>query len=372
MDPSILSAIAPHLAAMTGLIFASAFFSGSETAFFALSRATRERLSRSERSVDRYVAVLAAEPKRLIATLLLGNEFVNISFAALSTIITERMFRGWDASSIALIATAITVPFLLLIGEILPKTVALATSEGWARVASRPLGFFMWATTPLRLVVTLVANGVLRLLGQHKEKPVQQLGEAELKALVDVGSEVGELEQRERHLIHKVFDFGDRTVAEVMTPVGRTFSLSFELPLARVVAEVARSGYSRVPVHRGKKQERQEIVGVIFAKDLVGTSSGRLAGKTLKDLVRPVAYVPKTSKCAQVFADFQRSRNHFAIVVDEYGRQVGLVTMEDLLRALFGRLGQEPRGSVPRAVDEAPSGPLTGPPPPPPGEEGLS
>jgi putative hemolysin len=372
MDTSVLSAIAPHLAAMAGLIVLSAFFSGSETAFFALTRATRERLSKSERSVDRYVAVLTTDSRRLIATLLIGNEFVNISFAALSTIITERMFRGWSPTAIALIATAITVPFLLLVGEILPKTIALATSESWARVASRPLGLFMWMTTPLRIVVTLLANGVLRLLGQHTEKPIQKLGEAELKALVDVGSEVGELEQRERHLIHKVFDFGDRTVAEIMTPVGKTFSLSFELPLARAVAEVARSGYSRVPVHRGKKQEKQEVIGVLFAKDLVGTSVGRLAGKTLKDLVRQVAYVPKTSKCAQVFADFQRSRNHFAIVVDEYGRQVGLVTMEDLLRALFGRLGQEPRGSVPRAVDDPASGPLVGPPPPAPGEENPS
>jgi putative hemolysin len=355
MDTHALSAIAPILAAMAVLVLLSAFFSGSETSLFSLSRGQREKLARSERSIDRYVANLLTDPKRLIATVLLGNELINITFSSLAASAVEEVF-GHKIGPIAItfLTTGITVPLLLLLGEIIPKSIALATPESWARVAGRPLGVFMWVVTPVRLVVAGIAGVVVRILGQKPNPDAGKLGEAEFKALVDVGSEAGELEAAERRLIHNVFEFADRAVVEIMTPARDVFSLSFELPMSRVVAEVAKSGYSRVPVHRGKQKEKQEIVGVIFAKDLVGWSSGRLAAKTLKDLIRPVSYVPKTSKCAQVFQEFQRHKTHFAMVVDEYGRQVGLVTMEDLLVELFGQLGQEPRGN-PRQQRHQPS-----------------
>lgn len=370
MPTQVLSALAPILAAMAVLVLLSAFFSGSETSLFSLTRGQREKLSRSERSIDRYVANLLVDPKRLIATVLLGNELINITFSSLAASAVEDIFgHRFGVVAITFLTTGFTVPLLLLFGEIIPKSIALATPESWARVAGRPLGLFMWVVTPVRMVVSGIAGLVVRILGQKSTGGPEKLGELEFKALVDVGQEAGELEAAERRLIHNVFEFADRAVVEIMTPARDVFSLSFELPLARVVAEVAKSGYSRVPVHRGKQKDKQEIVGVIFAKDLVGWSSGRLAQKTLKDLIRPVSYVPKTSKCAQVFSEFQRHKTHFAIVVDEYGRQVGLVTMEDLLVELFGALGQEPRGNTVRPRDGE-SGPLRLPIPQPPSESG--
>src|SRR5262249_56798230 len=163
--------------------------------------------------------------------------------------------------------------------------------------------------------------------------PARAIDEAEFRALVDVGSEEGTLEAAERRLIHNVFAFGDRTVAEIMTPVKKVVSLSYDLPIARLVAEVARAGFSRIPIHRGRKED---IIGILFAKDLVGTSTGRLKGRSVKDLLHPPMYVPKTTKCDRLFREFQRKRTHLALVVDEYGRLVGLGTMGDLLIALFG------------------------------------
>lgn len=327
---------------MAALVVASAFFAGSETAFFSLSRAARERLMRSSRSIDRYIANLSSDAKRLIATLLVGNEFINISFAALSTIVTERLLRGHDVLTITLVATAITVPLLLFLGEILPKTIALAVAERWGRIAARPLGLFMVLSTPVRWVISGVSAGILRIFGFKLEGRSSEIGEAELRDLVDVGSEVGELEAAERRLIHRVFEFGDRLVSQIMTPMRDVFSLSFELPMARLAAEVARSGFSRVPIHRGKKHE---IVGLLLAKDLVGMSTGRLGPKSLADLLRPVFYVPKNATCAQVFQEFRRRHTHFALVVDEYGQQVGVVTMEDLLGDLFGKLHEPAEGA---------------------------
>jgi putative hemolysin len=344
------NAIIPALVALGVLITCSAFFSGSETALFSLSRGTRERMARSTKTRERAVAGLLAEPKKLIATLLIGNELVNITFSAVAASMVERLLDDdWNALGVALITTAVTVPVLLCFGEVLPKSVGLATGETWARVASAPLRGFMFLVTPVRWVVSGLTGGIARLFGQHDGGP-RRVGEAEFKALVDVGSEAGELHAAERRLIHNVFEFGDRTVAEIMTPAKSVFALAGDMPLGRVVVEVARSGFSRVPIHRGR---RQEIVGVVFAKDLVGWSSGRLAQKSLSELLRPSSYVPKTSKCAQVFAEFQRTRTHLAIVVDEYGRQVGLVTMEDLLGELFGDVSDDSR--TPKPPSPSPS-----------------
>jgi putative hemolysin len=339
MDLTGLPAMLPRLALMGLLIVLSAFFAGSETALFSLSRVTRERLGRSPSSTDRYVVSLLRDPRRLIATILVGNELINITFSSLAASVVRVVLPAAGEVGLVVASTAVTVPLLLLLGEITPKTVALRTAEGWAKVAARPIGVFALLTAPVRLVVAAIAGGAVRLLGgrsgPEKEKAID---EAEFRALVDVGSEEGTLEAAERRLIHNVFAFGDRVVAEIMTPARKLVSLSFDLPIARLVAEVARSGLSRLPIHRGRKED---IIGILFAKDLVGTSFGRLKGRSVKDLLHPPMYVPKTTKCDRLFREFQRKRTHLALVVDEYGRLVGLVTMEDLLVALFGPIRDE-------------------------------
>jgi putative hemolysin len=344
MDFSALGAMWPRLVTMAALILVSAFFAGSETSLFSLGRAQRERLARSERASDRYIAALLRDPRRLIITILLGNELINVTFSSLAAGVASDIGGTLGKVAITLVTTGVTVPVLLLFGEITPKSIALRVAEPWARIAARPIGLFAFVITPVRVVVNAIAAIVVRILSGSAPPPAQApIGEAEFKALVDVGSEEGELEAAERRLIHKVFEFGDRTVAEVMTPARDVYSLSYELPLARVVAEVARARHARIPIHRGRKND---IVGILYAKDLVGWGGGRLANRTLKDLIKTPMYVPNTTKCSSVFQEFRKRRNHMALVVDEYGRLVGLVTMEDLLGALFGTLHEphEPHG----------------------------
>jgi putative hemolysin len=340
--PELLS----RLLAMGVLIVLSAAFSGSETALFSLSRVTRERLARSDKKGDQYIVGLLKDPRRLIATILVGNELINVTFSSLAATVARDLLPGAGEVALVFASTGITVPLLLLLGEITPKTVALRTAERWAGIAVRPLGFFALISAPVRAVLAGIAGAIVRLLGGGGvAPPPKAIDEAEFRALVDVGSEEGALEAAERHLIHNVFKFGDRTVAEIMTPARKVVSLSYDLPIARLVAEVARAGLSRIPIHRGR---REDVIGILFAKDLVGTSLGRLKGRTVKDLLHPPMYVPKTTKCDRLFREFQRKRTHLALVVDEYGRLVGLVTMEDLLVALFGPL----RGDAPVPVGE--------------------
>lgn len=325
-----------HLLLLAGLLVAAAFFAGTETALSALTRGQRERLSRSEHAADRYIGTLLRDPTRLTVTILLASELVAISFASVSTGLLARVAGGMSETVMILATTGLAVPILLLLGEIAPRALALRVAEPWARVTARPLGLFALCSAPVRWVV----GGLTRVLVPPRagQGPVGDTGssisEAEFRALVDAGSADGELDASERRLIHNVFRFGDRSVGEIMTQAKDVFSLSYELPLARVVTEVAACGFSRIPVHRGRKVE---IVGILFAKDLVGWGGGRLAQRTLKDLIKAPLYVPKGTRCANVFQEFRRRKTHMALVVDEYGRLVGLVTMEDLLRELLGR-----------------------------------
>ena len=343
MDTTILPSLLPRLFVLAGLIFGSAFFSGSETALFSLSRVQRERMSRSDRTGDRTAVALLSNPRRLIVTVLLGNELINITFSSLAVGVVAELLHGWGPITLSVASTAATVPLILLLGEVTPKTIALSIAETWSRYAARPLALLAWVLTPIRLLLTALAGLITR--------------EVEFRELVDAGSEEGELEAAERKLIHNVFQFGDKTISEIMTPASKVFGLSYDLPLVRLLAEVARAGVSRIPVHKGRKDE---VVGILFAKDLVGYSTGRLKGRSLKDLLRAPLYVPKTTKCDRLFREFQRTHNHMALVVDEYGRLVGLVTMEDLLVALFGPIREEKKSEVMKAVA------------PPPGSELLS
>jgi putative hemolysin len=335
MDLSVLPDLWPRLVSLAVLLCFSAFFSGSETALFSLSRVQRERLARSTSATERYVGTLLRDPRRLIATLLAGNELVNITIASVIAAGLTLLLPGAGELALIFIALGVTVPLLLLFGEVSPKMIALRSGESWARLAARPLGALAVLITPVRLVVGGLAGLVVRILGGKPSAAPGAIGEAEFRALVDAGSEEGTLEATERRLIHNVFKFGDQTVSEIMTPARKVVSLSFDLPIMRLVSEVARTGLSRIPIHRGRKED---VIGILYAKDLVGTSTGRLKGRTVKDLLHPPMYVPKTTKCDRLFREFQRNRTHLAMVVDEYGRLVGLVTMEDLLIALFGPL----------------------------------
>jgi CBS domain containing-hemolysin-like protein len=361
MDFAALSGLVPRLVVMAVLIVFAGAFAGSETALFSLSRVQRERLARSPSATDRYVATLLGDPRRLIATLLIGSELLSVTFTALAaTVVTAVLPRASELLRVGA-TVLVALPILLVLGEITPKTVALRTAERWSKLSARPLGAFTVVVTPLRVVLEAIANVMARVVGGAAPKPQSAaIGEAEFRALVDVGSAAGELEATERRLIHNVFAFGDKTVAEIMTPASNVVSLSYDLPIVRVAAEVAKTGLSRIPIHRGRKEE---VIGILYAKDLVGWSTGRLKGRTTKDLLRPPMYVPKTTKCDRVFREFQRQRMHLAMVVDEYGRLVGLVTMEDLLVSLFGPSRDEK--SLPDPSEDAGSSALL-----PPGHDG--
>jgi magnesium and cobalt exporter, CNNM family len=346
------SFLVDRLLAIGALLIASAFFAGSETALFSLSRIQREAMATREDKGSQRLSEMLQHPRRLIVTIIVCNELINIANSSLAATLVAHLFPQVRELGQVAIATGMMLPLILFFGEMVPKSVALRLGERWARVISAPLQALAYLITPVRVVLQSIASAVLTIIGARPMTPAEGLREEEFRALVDVGSESGELQVAERRLIHNVFEFGDTTVGKVMTPADKVFALPYEMPLGRMVEAISAERYSRVPIYKtpkaargsdGKRPARgaMEVVGILLAKDLTGYYWGALEGHTVQDLLHPVLFVPRTTKCDQLFREFQRKRTHVALVVDEYGRLAGLVTMEDLLEELFGEIADE-------------------------------
>ena len=320
-------------------VIGSAFCSGSEVALFSLRRVDREQLARSDRAVDRRIIALLERPRRLIATVLIGNDAFNSILAVTALTVVLRLCAGESLWTIGGITLLVTLPMIVLIAEVTSKTLAAKAPMLWARVCVLPLSLLMWILTPLRLVVQAVTSVVLAPLGEAaRTRPARDLSEEEFRTLVDAGSAQGQVDARERRLIHRVFEFSDKNVGQVMTPRERIFALSYDLPTQRLVKELAARGFSRVPIYQ---KSLDNIRGILNAKDLVRAVAGQPLGRPLGELLHEPLFVPRTTPVKRLFLTFKQKKVHMAIVVSEYGKVLGIVTMDDLLAQIFGQLRDE-------------------------------
>jgi putative hemolysin len=320
-------------------VVVSAFCSGSEVALFSLRRVDREQLARSELSADRRILRMLERPRRLIATVLIGNQTFDsiLAITALSVTLRVSPFESiWANLGIAL---AVSLPPIVLLAEVTAKTLAAKAPLGWARAASLPLSLFALLVTPARLIVHYASEILLRPLGASaRTRPVRDLSEEEFRTLVDAGSAQGQVDARERRLIHRVFEFNDKNVGQVMTPRDRIFALSYDLPSGRLVKEIASRGFSRVPIYQ---KSLDNIRGIVHAKDLVRTAAGQPLGRPLGELLHEPLFVPRTTPVKRLFLTFKQKKVHMALVVSEYGKVLGLVTIDDLLAQIFGQMRDE-------------------------------
>jgi putative hemolysin len=344
-----MAELAPYLALATALVLASAFFSGTEVALFALRRIDREQMSRSNRRADALVLSLLSQPRKLIASVLIGNEAVNATFAALMVVIFERALPEANRTAIAAIAIAVALPVVVLLGEVTPKTLALKSPMGWARTSVGPIQVWSFLVTPVRWLIAGLSEVFLRPLGSAgRARPSRDLSEEEFRTLVDAGSAHGQVDARERRIIHKVFEFSDKNVGQVMTPREKVVALSYDLPMSRLAKEVASRGFSRVPIYQ---RSLDNVRGILNAKDLVPAMAGQKAPpRALAELLHEPLFVPRTTPIKRLFRTFKQKKVHMAMVVNEYGKVLGLVTMDDLLAQLFGAIRDEREGQQKAAL----------------------
>ena len=305
------------------LILLSATLAASETALFSLARMehTREQMSLSvQHALDR----LMARPLESLIVIIGLNEACNIFADCLATI----LILAWLGNDVGpYVAAPAMLLVVLLFCDITPKTFALGFPAALTWITARPLAFITDFLHPFARHFTPLENA-------PRPGPVS---EAEFKALLRLGENQGQVEPAEREMIHRVFDFGARRVSEVMTPRDRIFSLDIEIPVAQLIAEIAQESFSRVPVYR---RSQDNIVGILHAKDL---AARRLdpSPPRVERLVRPAYFIPPGKMLADLFDEMRRGRFQIALVVNEYGRLLGLVTLEDLLEELFGEIHDE-------------------------------
>lgn len=315
------------------LLLVSMFFSSAETAMFSIGKLARARLRRSETRTDRTIAKLLSRPHDLLVTVLLGNELTNIALSIVGATITSRLLSDLSVASQALLSAAMVVPLLLVFGEITPKTVAANKAETLAGVVAYPLLAFQLLTAPARLALRWLSDGVVRRFGGVPEAAEQTLDEQEIRTLVNVGAREGVVEDQERQLIINVLDFDDLIVRDVMQPWAGVFALNERENIDEAIAMVRERGLSRIPVWRGAPNR---VVGVVHAKDLLPMRWGVVPPTTLRRLYRRPIFTLAKRSVGELLDIFRQSRTHIAIVVDEFGKAIGLCTMEDLLEELFG------------------------------------
>jgi putative hemolysin len=334
------SDIVLRLLAYVLLLVLSGFFSGSETALFSIGPVQLLRLKDEQHPRVELLHNLLDSPRRLIATIFIGNELVNIGASVLMASATSRYLEGQGPVTVATVSTGISVFLILLFGEITPKNLAAKVFERWALMATRPIWFLALLMTPLRWAIERIADAVIYLVGDKTPGMRRtMLGEDEFLTMVEAVKRGGQLDAAEQDLIERVFAFGDRRVSDVMTKAPEVFLLSYNLTLRDIVAKVQHQRYSRIPIFQGAPSR---VVGVLHAKDLIAVAHGtEQRPRSLMEYLRPPYFVPRGTKCEQLLREFKRRRTHMALVVDEHGGLAGLVTMDDLLQEMFGEIKDE-------------------------------
>ena len=321
------------------LLFLSGFFCLSEGALFSLGRHQLESLRKEGKKSYRIIEKLRKEPYKLIITILFADEVVNVAYTSIIGITVKGLLDGYSERSIMIISVAVASPSLLLLGEIGPKTLGVKYPRIIATIISYPLYYFHILVTPIRWVLVVLSIGFTRILGGKIEyEQRKEFTPEEVKVLVGMGGEEGVVTDIEKNLVGGLFKLEEVPAYRIMTPGVECFLLPQKLSRKEAIYEIKKRGFSRTPVY---KDNKDNIVGVLYAKDLLSFDSSE--GKTIKGVLRSPYFIPRTKKAFDLLKEFQANRNHIAIVVDEYGRFDGIVTMEDILEELFGEIEDERR-----------------------------
>jgi putative hemolysin len=304
------------------LILLSAFFSGTETAYFNI---------KSHRDdVPSKLKDLLADPRSLLVSILTGNTIINVAIGSLAAIITYRVSP--DNSNLILLQVVVVSVVLIVFGEILPKTIAIRSSNKFANFVYYPLRFFIVLLYPLTFILNGINTLVLKLVPKE-EKPFDT--EEELEILAELGEEKGSLDEEESEMIRSIIKFDDKTVREIMTPRVDMLSLPSNSSIDDAMDLISKKQFSKIPLY---KENIDEINGVVYAKDLVPYLIGSRPNIKLKSISRDVYFVPEQKPIDDLLNDFKEKKISLAIVVDEWGGTSGLVTLEDIVEEVMGEI----------------------------------
>ena len=312
----------------------SAFFSGSETALMAISKLRLRHLAETMPLRAKLVERILKRPERLIGTILLGNNLVNVAMAAIATAIAVTL---WGERGIAYV-TAILTLAILIFSEITPKVYAKYFNERVSFVTAPILNVIMVLFDPAVIVVTYISNKILYLMGVDVSRIKRPLmTEQEIQTCIKMGWDEGAITAAERKMLSRVFTLNDKTVGEVMVPREKMTIINIDAPMDDIVKTVLKTGYSRFPISEGKDLD---IIGSIHTKDFFKLIEAKRLF-SIKTILRPPNFVPADRKIDAQLRSFQSKKLHQAVVLDDNGRVIGLITLEDILEELVGSIQDE-------------------------------
>lgn len=335
------------------LIFVNAFFSMSEMAIVTLNDNKIDKLAEQGNKKAKQIKKLTENTSSFLSTIQIGVTLAGFltsataaqSFAEMlasaigKTAVVNVIPIGIISGFSTVVITLIMSYFSLVLGELVPKKIAMNKPEKMAFMAAPILVFVAKITKPIVKFLALSTNGVLRLIGIDPHADEEVVTEEEIRMMVDVGGEKGVIEDTQIEMINNIFEFDDIDVADIMTHRTDMVCVDEEEPLAEAVKLSIENGFSRIPVF---KEDPDNIIGIVYIKDFlkyVGTNLPKT--KTVKDMMRPAYYVPETKRCGELFTEMTEKRVQMAVVVDEYGGTAGIVTLEDLLESIVGNIQDE-------------------------------
>ena len=326
------------LGAILGLLILSAFFSGSETALTAASRARMHALEQDGNRRAKIVTYLLSIRERLIGAILLGNSLANIAASALATSLFLALFGEAGVAY----ATVVMTVLVVLFAEVLPKTYAIVNAERMALFVAPAVRFVVAVLAPVTRAMQFLVRHTLRLFGASVGEDDEVLSaHEELRGAINLHHKEGGVVKIDRDMLGGVLDLRELTVSDIMVHRTTMDAIDVDLPTEQVVDAALKSSHTRVPLWRG---EREEIVGILHAKTLLRAlreAGGDLRKLDIMSLSTPPWFVPDSTSLKDQLNAFLKRKAHFAIVVDEYGEVMGLVTLEDIIEEIVGDITDE-------------------------------
>jgi putative hemolysin len=318
-----------YIVGLAVLIFLSAFFSGSEAALFSLNRSQTARLAKQS-PAGREIAGLLSSPRKVLVTILIGNLIVNVFSTSAATSVAVRLL-GDKGVGVAFLVMSVLI---MVCGEIFPKVLAINQPQRFSLFAVYPLKAFHFIFYPIRLPVARLTDGVIEFLKRRLGMARRHFSREELVTAVDIGRTQGHVGSFAYDLLSNIIEFRDTTVKEIMTPSIRVFSLPMAMNREDMEERIIQTEFSRVPVYG---ETADDIRGIVHIKELAAAAD-TVPSFDINRILRPPYYVPESTRISKLFKDLGQQRSQLALVIDEYGSYVGVVTMEDILEELVGEI----------------------------------
>jgi putative hemolysin len=341
------------LAIVLALIMVGGFFAASEIALITVKRHRLNQLIGEGNRSARVAQHLTEDPSRFLATIQIALTFLGFLASAFGAVslsgnlanVVRLIPLAWiqdAAQEISFVVVTLLIALAaIIIGELVPKTLALTFADRFAIFVARPIGWFDRILRPIVWFVSTVSNVLVRALGGKDRPQAGYLSTEELKMLVETGSEQGGIEEDEKEMIHGVIELADTKVHQVMVPRIGIQAVEVHDPINEVLEMIVRAGHSRVPVY---EENLDNVVGILYAKDLLPFLMPGAAPASqidIRALARPATYVPETKPVDELLTEMRANKRHIAIVVDEYGGTAGLITMEDVVEEIVGEIQDE-------------------------------